>query len=78
MNVADLNIALAKALGITCTDHLHKVELVIEAGQLPKVTAHFHVKHADGLHAVVQQSRLVPVGTAAEAAGAQQEARDAA
>ena len=78
MNVRELNIALAKALGITCTEHLRKVELVIEAGELPKVTAHFNVKHADGLHAVVQQTRLVPGGDAADAAGDQQEARDAA
>ena len=56
--IVDLNIALAHAVGITCTDRLAGFELKVRSGTLPLVSATFFLKDADGLRQVVHDFQL--------------------
>ena len=60
--IVDLNIALAHAVGITCTDRLAGFELKVSSGTLPLVRATFLLKDADGLRQVVHDFQLTPTG----------------
>jgi hypothetical protein len=62
----NINTALAHALGVHDLTNVARIELVLEAGQLPRLTVikQTFVRRGDGLdlelERVVQQLRLVP------------------
>jgi len=73
-SISQLNIALAKALGVTDTQHLAGLDLAVRPGALPVVTARFHLRTPEGLQQVVDSWDLAPQRQAITA----DEVRDAA
>lgn len=61
MKLEQLNIDLARALGVQNPEKASEVTLTIKPGQLPMVGVTYHLLTADGLQTAVHQLQLRPV-----------------
>lgn len=69
-STVQLNLALARALGIDNTDRLVAVTLKVRAGKLPKVRATYSLRTPEGLARVTAGTIMVPRQQSAGAEGA--------
>jgi hypothetical protein len=72
-------MALARALGIDDPSHLTELQLSVKPCQLPRVTASFLVRSADGLAVLMRDYEIHALsGDVSRQAEQPQKARDAA
>lgn len=58
--IRQLNMDLARALGVKDFDGVTEVSLTLTPGQLPTVKVHRHLRTADGLQTAVEVLKLRP------------------
>jgi hypothetical protein len=61
MNLRDLNVQLARALGVSDITHVKSVTLTLSANEMPTVRIERFILSADSMQETVEMLRLVPV-----------------